>query len=352
MDKDILKNYYDSFINEKDQKFFFTGATDYVKAILEDEDCKKIILGLQRVKEKLFAHKKRLEEKAKVNKRKHLKLSKKFEKLEKSASAINGRNLKKEDGAIIDSIFSLSDSLSDSSDASLKINDKIIRLKEKIEREDKVSAWGAWDRIYLIHAVVFGKREELKHFRKDKNNFWVRELIKDIRGINSYPSSSFSEPPINKYKSYFIRFNNYLLGELGKSRLSDDEGTGRKKSFYILPSNGVYFCNDIAFSYDKKKIYYDNESEGVFRKAINLSKTKNNFMQYLYVNRNDVTTTYKLMKHCGCVIETVRSIKSALTLEIEEKTSITLIVLINRNQNQDGGYRLNPNFEFKKPKKI
>jgi|GEM_PF-1878011 len=238
MNKDILQNYYDSFINQNDQRTFLIGLADYVKFVLSNNEYEEVASGIQKSKELLFNEVNKLgdivSEEVRTSKEKYSKI----------------KEVKMSDAGEDADRVMYSSSYS-----------KLLEAERKMKEEKEMSVWNAWDRIYAVYLVISKKERELDNFKQwDENNFWVPGLIQDVEGVvfSELQHKLVSE----KYKPYVMRVHNYLLrvsrGEIVFSK--DGSITDLHKNKLDLSQSGLREVKSITIvvripSSDNDKIW-------------------------------------------------------------------------------------------------
>lgn len=173
MNKDLLQNYYNSFINQKDQRTFLSGLADYVGFILEDEGSKGIISDILKTKQTLLDEKE------------------KWEKIVENQTKAIKKVIPRLNSKTDVSTRELSDEIADRIMYS-KANPKLLEIEEIIKEGQESSVWGAW--------------EKMQSARQE------------------YPNSA-SNKPIENYKPYLNRVHNHLLKKLAEKTISVDHNS-------------------------------------------------------------------------------------------------------------------------------
>jgi hypothetical protein len=203
MNKDILQNYYNSFINQKDQRTFLSGLADYVGFILEDEGSKGIISDILKTKQTLLNEKE------------------KWEKIVENQTRAMKREILSITGEKESSSQQLSDELADRTMYS-KAYPKLLDIEKNIRDGRNMSTWGAWDKINAIYLATLNKEYELESLQQQEDSFWIPKMVKEVNGIMS--SEWTSKTTLEKYKPYVMRFHNYLLRKIeGESQPAKDK---------------------------------------------------------------------------------------------------------------------------------
>jgi len=217
MNKDILQNYLNSFINQEDQQAFFNGLADYVAFVLEDADGERIAFDILRMKEVLLNEKTRLEEIV-------------AEEIEV------GKKVDIEMGLKPRVSNDMSDYLANRVLYS-KTSPQLSEVEKKIKDGQEMAIWGAWDKIQIT------------------------------------PDSK-PDRPVKAYKPYINRVHNYLLRKFSecdsdKSILGGNiQSQAVKDAVFTMTYDSKYrklFIN----GQQVRKFGMDSENSKIFEDAFN-----------------------------------------------------------------------------------
>ena len=151
MEKDILQNYYESFINDKNKHSCWLGFVDYVNFVLNDRKCEEFISDIETAKENLISKKEDLEKLANEEVKKlktELEKEKKALELEELGIEIPLKNIEE-----LNNIYDVD---------KLLYSDKYVEVQEaesKIRSGSKKDLWGSWDIVYGAYSTIKSQDE-------------------------------------------------------------------------------------------------------------------------------------------------------------------------------------------------
>lgn len=238
MEKDILQNYYEAFINEKDKRDFFAGLKNYVNFVLSDDECKKIITGIKTSKKDIFDEKMKLEN---------------LTTEEARASRLKFNETK-------DSLRKIGIKIPIKTEKSNPIADKMLysqsysKIKEKekeIKNGRKFSLWGAWDKINSFHyafRINLPNKEPIIEYRPLVALFH-KHLMQKLAGNKNLPDSGMA----TKLEDTTIQEEKIGDGsqEVKSITIVVDNPGGSCKTIWLVFNND--FQNKVKFSVKGKR---------------------------------------------------------------------------------------------------
>lgn len=147
MSKEVLQNYYKSFIDEKNKQNFWLGFIDYVNFILTDKKCEQIISDIETSKEEIIEEKNKSEALANENVQK---IKNEFEAGKKELAEVGIKIPQK------------SNEESDgNTDRMLYPDeyDEVSKIEVKLKEGQKKELWGSWDVVYDAYTKIKSQNE-------------------------------------------------------------------------------------------------------------------------------------------------------------------------------------------------
>lgn len=296
-----LNRYYDSFINQSKDWYFFLGLSDYVNYILETPQTKQISDSLieerlkkekilqtyadEAVKEMCLAKKKLIKkiEDKELNYQALNNLIKQYEKIEENkiiSSIPKPINLQIHFDDILYNLQSnghreiIKEFFISRSSNSTIINrhsyaKKTLLYRDLIDRIDDercFEIWGAWNYLFLAAMTIWKGEEIMENFGRDTNSLlkslgfagmWhemqhIKKQIKTGKHDTPHRSTYFVK---DNYISYASRFHNYLIKELSKKSLRPDVQTAKSRKKAIPKAR----YKDGVLCFKDKKIDFNNK---------------------------------------------------------------------------------------------
>lgn len=287
---EILQNYYESFIAQKDPKAFLVGLVDYADFISHNDKCQKIIEGVKKMKDELFQEKDALEKQVNGE----VEMSKKESDLARELLGLQehapreSRELpeKSKDEVYFDRLFHS------------KTHPELLELEKKIRREQKTEIWGVWDQLSSICSEPQSYRgvdmSNCKIQTEKMQRFLFKKLSEtaddqDERESTNTPSESVVETILlvaDNEKAAYIKniwlvFNNDFHRKVkfsakGKSSLSGDsymrtlyeivnyrDSAGGSQGYNRTKENGI-----------NSKIFERKGIKGVYKQTTIVTKKK------------------------------------------------------------------------------